>query len=68
MKGLDLHQVQTVVQYRLPQKVDDMVQCFGRSGQDQLMVATMILLVEKKFCSKKAIGTFDGLDTKNSLP
>ncbi|KAF8340422.1 P-loop containing nucleoside triphosphate hydrolase protein, partial [Cantharellus anzutake] len=44
--GLDLHRVKIVVQYRLPKKIDAMVQRFGRAGRDQSIDAIAILMVE----------------------
>ena len=57
-----------VVQYKLPKRVDDMVQRFGRAGQDQSISATAILLVEKKFCSNGAIEIFDALYAPKPRP
>ena len=48
-----MHHVKVIVQYRLPKKLDAMVQCFGCARCNQLIDAVMILLVEKTYVNKQ---------------
>src|SRR5260370_32218605 len=58
LQGLDLCSIRVVVQYRMPKKLDALVQRFGCAGCDPLIQATAILLAEKTYFNKPELNSW----------
>ena len=70
LQGLDLCSIRVVVQYRMPKKLDALVQRFGCAGCDPLIQATAILLVEKTYFNKPELKCWASRfeDTPSTIP